>query len=1326
MLNQLRTARILGAGIPLLACGISAAAEPAGSAEFFEKRIRPVLSEQCYKCHSSTSEKLKGGLMLDSREAWLKGGDTGPAITPGDPEKSLLVEAIRWKNSDMQMPPKKALAPQQIADFEAWVKAGAPWPQTADSPSPNAGAKVATKKVFDLQQRKQEHWCWQPVVNSPVPAVKDSKFAEWPRTDADRFILAKLEEKGLKPAPDASPEVLVRRLSFAITGLPPSPEQVEKFVREFSDSAEASRQGDKERGRQGDEANEASLPLSLSPSLLVSPRSTQQQQAIEHLVDSLLASPHFGERWARHWLDLVRYAETRGHEFDPEIPNAWQYRDYVIRALNSDVPYDRFAAEHIAGDLLPPRTNAQTGANESILGTGFWFLGEEVHSPVDIRQDEADRMDNRLDVMGKTFLGVTIGCARCHDHKFDAISQRDYYAMQGYLISSGYRQARFETLEPHRELAQQLDRVRTATRAALLKNVADAIEPRIARLADALMAARAVLRVPNGTPPPDEGANDSAFVASLVTELKAAKNDPQNPLHAFAEWDRRPRLSESGGRLAGPGDGQAGRVSHSDSRDGYPTPAPAPSESPSRDSTGPREMAREMNFSPGQIVADYTRAVASRDLPVAPTDATPWMQDGFSFGPHPLRAGDPIFGISADQPLLGIAVRSAAVRDAAWNSLATKNVERDQGKLGAWERSEQTLRTPDVALAGEQLWYLVKGAGRAYAAVNSHTLVHGPLHGALFREWKADGDRWQWIEHKLPSYGGHRMHVEFSPADSGDFAIAMVVQSPEKPPLPETTSPLLLDALHAADADYTEGEPRIARMGTDQKDAEFTTDAHPKDTRAFRDFRDFRGQNPSGSDPQNARNDTDKSGSVPTPVSPENNIRDIRVIHGQNPSHPSDHEIRSDIASPVALAEATQRALAGVCKKIRADQIGDEAALADWLVRKLDLFAPRGSPARRQLAEAAQPLVAQQTEITAKIRPNSQTAPAMFDGSGVNEFLLVRGQAKVPAAMVPRHFLEAIAGANQPEIKSGSGRLELAQRIIDPANPLTSRVIVNRVWHHLFGRGIVPTVDNLGVLGQPPSHRELLDHLAARFSAPAVPSTLNPQLSTAAPGGMGWSVKKLIRELVLSRTYAMSSAPADASAEQADPENLLLHRANLCRLEGEAIRDAMLAISGRLDPKVGGPSVPVYLSEFMDGRGKPSRSGPLDGDGRRSIYTAVRRNFLPSMMLAFDTPIPFNAVGRRNVSNVPAQALILMNDPFVVEQAKLLAKKLVPISDPTERVRQMYLAAFSRPPTPEEIADAATFLAEQRALHTAKDADERAWADLAHVLFNVKEFIYLN
>jgi hypothetical protein len=1110
--------------VAALLVGNARGADPkAERTDFFEKRVRPVLVEQCYKCHSSKSEKLKGGLMLDSREAMLKGGDTGPAIAPGDIEKSLIVEAVRWQNKDLQMPPKNALDPSQVRDIETWVRDGAEWP---DDPN----GRALAKKPFDLQERKKEHWCWQAPVDAPPPAIKD---AAWPRSAIDRFILAKLEEKGLKPAPDAERSTLIRRVTFDLTGLPPTPEAVAAFIED------------------------------------------QSPDAFAKVVDGLLASPSFGERWARHWLDLVRYSETRGHEFDYIIPNAWEYRDYVIRALNSDVPYNQFAAEHIAGDLLPPRLNPQTGANESILGTGFWFFNEEVQSPVDIRQDEADRMDNRLDVMAKTFLGVTVGCARCHDHKFDAISQRDYYALQGFLISSGYRQARFETLESNEQITRELKRVREAVRPELLKEVADAIQPRLSHLADALVAAQATLAGGDSTAHPI-GAADRAFAERLAGELKSAHGDPLNPLHPFA-------------KLAGfsAADGGVFLQKLATFIAGIES----------------QQSAQSFHFPPEQIIADYTRP-----------GMTPWIQDGVSFGSRPVGVGEPLLGNGVERPLLGINTLGAAVRDTAWKSLSVKDSERDPTRLGEWERSGRTLRTPDVTLQADRLWYLVKGAGHAYAVVNSHLLITGPLHGALLKDWKAQNGEWHWVEQPLAAYAGHRLHVEFSPADDGDFAVAMVVQASEKPPLPFAPAEPLLNAMH------------------------------------------------------------DES---------------IQSVH--------------------ALADVTQRILLQACEKLRTGQVGDDAVLADWLVRELDLFAPSGSRERQQLANAAQPALAAQAEILTRIQPYSHTAPAMFDGSGVNEFVLVRGQGKNPGAQVPRRFLEAVAGGDQPEIKNGSGRLELAKRVVDPANPLTARVIVNRVWYHLFGRGIVPTVDNFGVLGQPPSHRELLDSLAVHFVQDE-----------------GWSLKKLIRGIVLSRAYQMSSRPADDAAEQADPDNVLLHRANVRRLEGEAIRDAMLTVSGRLDPKAGGPSVPVYVSEFMDGRGRP-KSGPLDGNGRRSIYVAVRRNFLPPMMLAFDTPIPFNTIGHRNVSNVPAQALILMNDPFVVEQAKVWAVGLPANLEASERIRQMYLRAFSRPPTEAELADASEFLDEQRKLYGAQSAgDTRVWADFAHVLFNVKEFIYLN
>jgi hypothetical protein len=283
---------------------------------------------------------------------------------------------------------------------------------------------------------------------------------------------------------------------------------------------------------------------------------------------------------------------------------------------------------------------------------------------------------------------------------------------------------------------------------------------------------------------------------------------------------------------------------------------------------------------------------------------------------------------------------------------------------------------------------------------------------------------------------------------------------------------------------------------------------------------------------------------------------------------------------------------------------------------------------------------------------------------------------------------------------------------VDPRNPLTARVMVNRAWHHLFGRGLVRSVDNFGVLGDRPTHPQLLDFLAAEF--------VND----------GWSIKRLIRRIVLSRTYRMSSQ-ASPAALKIDPENQLLQHARVRRLQGESIRDALLAVSGKLDTMMYGPSVPVHLTPFMQGRGRPG-NGPLGGRGRRSIYVSVRRNFLSPMMLAFDMPQPFSTMGRRTVSNVPAQALILLNDPFVIQQAQRLADRLLADNalDVRGRVRRLYELSFSRLPTDVEFDAARTFLQRQGERYGVaepqRDTARSSWIDLCHVLFNTKEFVFIH
>ena len=339
---------------------------------------------------------------------------------------------------------------------------------------------------------------------------------------------------------------------------------------------------------------------------------------------------------------------------------------------------------------------------------------------------------------------------------------------------------------------------------------------------------------------------------------------------------------------------------------------------------------------------------------------------------------------------------------------------------------------------------------------------------------------------------------------------------------------------------------------------------------------------------------------------------------------------------------------------------------------------------------------------------------AIADGNGEDERVFIRGDHRQPGEVAPRAFLSAYCDDPTLDLGAGSGRLALAERLLDDSDPLPARVMVNRVWHHLLGRGIVPTTDDFGLLGASPTHPELLDFLADRFRHE-----------------MGWSTKTLVREIVLSSTYRMASGPPSERASLVDPQNTLYSWREPRRLEGEAIRDAVLAVSGRLDERMYGPSVPTHLTDFMTGRGRPDSSGPLDGDGRRTIYLEVRRNFLDPMMQAFDAPVPHSTMGRRLESNVPAQSLILMNGPFVVGQSRLLADRLFdecPTSA-ADRVDRLYLLTLGRPCTAEERDASTAFLRRQARERSGAGADWRtdreAWADLCHVMFNLKEFAYV-
>jgi cytochrome c553 len=365
----------------LASTSLAVASDPDSGVAFFEKKVRPLLVENCYICHSAETNS-KGGLRVDDRNGLIQGGNSGAAVVPGDPESSLLLQAVQHADGVAKMPPKKKLTEEQIADLTQWIKEGAAWPEV----------KVPTaigKPNAHYEKLRNEHWAWQPLGPATVPTVQDQA---WPIDEIDRFVLSKLEARGLKPVDEASKLDLIRRVTFDLTGLPPSPEEVSAFVAD------------------------------------------ETPDAYPKLVDRLLASPAFGERWGRHWLDVARFGESTGSSRNLPLPHAWRYRDYVVNAFTTDKPYDQFVREQIAGDLLPARTPEER--EEQIIATGFLAVGvKDVNHRFKVRY-VMDNVDEQIDAVSRSVLALTASCARCHDHKFDPIPTTDYYALAGIFRST--------------------------------------------------------------------------------------------------------------------------------------------------------------------------------------------------------------------------------------------------------------------------------------------------------------------------------------------------------------------------------------------------------------------------------------------------------------------------------------------------------------------------------------------------------------------------------------------------------------------------------------------------------------------------------------------------------------------------------------------------------------------------------------------------------------------------------------------------------------------------------------------------------------------------
>ena len=929
------------------------------SREFFEKKIRPALEEHCIRCHGA--KKMQGGLRLDSREGWQKGGDSGAAIIPGD-EESLLLKAISYEDASFEMPPRGKLPEKVREAFRTWIQSGAFDPRrqqaTGEMESPEAPT-VADGRNF---------WAFQPIRKPLIPDVSNKS---WVNNDVDRFILAKLEERGLDPVADTNRESLLRRLTFDLTGLPPTPKQMELYLPDGSDDA------------------------------------------TERLIDRLLDSPRYGERWGRHWLDVVRFAESSGGGRTLLFPDAWRYRDYVIQAFNQDLPFDEFVKEQIAGDLLP--TKGRIDRQRKIVATGFLMLGPTNYEMQDKDILEMDVVDEQLDTMGKAMLGMTIGCARCHDHKFDPIPTRDYYALAGIFKST-------HTLKH--------SNVSTWNTVEL--------------------------------PLPEE---EETSINAARQKLKTAEE----------------KLAAANAEL--------------------------------------KKLTGESSGS--------TKSVDMSDLDGVIVDST------------------------------------------------------DAEVVGKWKNSTSVGR-----YVGSDYIHDDK-AGKGEKSVKYTVMLPETGRYEVFASYSAGDNRASKVPYRIRHRGGE--------------TVATINQR-KKP-----SRDGLMESLGIFEFDHQE-KVSVLLMTTGTDDGVVIADAI-----------------------------------IWKPIAGD---KEQKVVQSQGPAVDAENEaLKAEI----------------------------EAAKSEVNRLNNEVKAIRKAIPKRPVAMA----------------PRDVEKPADIH-------VAVRGMTHQKGDLVPRGVLEIATWKGMPEVNRGaSGRLELAQWLASEKNPLTARVIANRVWYWIMGRGIVASVDNFGSTGNRPTHPLLLDYLASFLIE------------------NNWSIKALVREIVSSRVYQLSSI-ATEEALQKDPGNLCYGRRERKRLLAEDIRDAMLMAAGNLDFSVGGPTIK---------KGTSSEYGYQFEGRRRSVYVPVFRNRLPQIFEVFDFADPNIQGGQRATSNVASQALLMMNQPFVIEQASDAAKRLenIKLDGNDAMLKQAYAEVLGRRPTEQERLVLMELLAV-----TDPDRETSQWASVYQLLFQCIDFRYLD
>jgi len=1081
---------------------------PSCADDFFVEKVEPILKARCFECHAH-GQAIEGGLALDSKSGWVKGGKSGPAVIPHKPEASLLIKAVSHVEVDLKMPPGKRMPVSEIAVLAEWVKRGAVDPRVI----PSRNAEIAVPDEWDSEfKRRLDWWSLKPLRVVEPPLIDD---VTWSREPIDRFIRARLSAEKLMPAQRTNADTLRRRLAFVLTGLP---------------------------------------DLKHSPTEASSDAAMTTNELAAH-VDDLLGSPHFGERFARHWMDVVRYTDTYGYEWDNPAKGSHEYRDYLIRAFNDDIGFDRLLREQIAGDLLPvPRVHPVTHTLENVIAPMFFHMGEHRHgSSLMFNGIHQEMINNKIDAFSKAFLATTVACARCHDHKLEAVGQTDYYALAAVFSTPRWTSRVADAPGKHDVEITRLKELRTAIRTELAdqwRSVTINADMLKASLGD---LSKAKPTFPDIAYPLTKLAQRNADVVAAWTELQT-------------EWRTvREQRQKSNAAFR-----------------------PLP------------------QFASLLCPASPEPTTTSVNSNVLPPPKFVLEGDGFAHGV--VADATPLIALNGDvvvSRLLPAGLHSHALSSKLPGTLRMPPQHRLDGSHFS------------INLAG--------GEFGGYLVLDDHAFQNETVSFLNHME-----PQWRSFADAALINGVQQVTVEFA-------------SSSLNPNFPPRTG--IAPGLPNNDFGYDK-RSWLSITGLVTHDV---GGAPQDELDAFASLFDRMG--PASAD-------------------------DIRK----------------------GVNDWLTQAVGRWCNEKL--QPGDRL-IVDWLVQKKLL--PNLAPANSRLAS----LVAEYREVESRISfPRTVNSMDERETTRAVYPLNVRGNVDVLGRAMAPDFLSMFADRHSVAKSTGSGRMEIADSLLQPEHPLTARVYVNRVWQWIFGTGLVATPDDFGRLGDRPSHPELLDWLAREFVRE------------------GWSTKKLVRRMVLSETFQQASTVSSA-ARDADPLNRLLSHYPTRRLEAEALRDAMLAVSGRLDARLyGRPILPFRSAE--DGS-KRLFSGPLDGDGRRSLYLQMSIMEPPKFLVSFNLPDLKLPTGRRDVTNVPAQALVLLNDPFVVAMSKHWATQLInqPEASPSDRLRGMFIRAFARSPREPERQ---RWLAALKDFSSSSNADplrdELAWQQLAHAFFNSKEFLY--